>query len=174
MILQPEITTMAYKTGLNFKQLDKAQAWEKIRHYCAYQERCHSEVKEKLNEFGMDYSESEQLISRLIEENYLNEERFAIHYAGGHFRMRKWGKVKITHALRQKGVSAFCIKKAIADIDQDEYFAVLEKLAGEKWKTIKTGTLYVKRFKCKQYLLQKGYESNLADEVLKNKIADIK
>ena len=158
---------MNYKKGASYKQLDKAQAWDRIKHYCAYQERCHKEVNEKLQEFGMDYSESGQLISRLIEENYLNEERFAIHYAGGHFRLRKWGKVKITQGLKQKGVSAFCIKKALADIDAEQYFTLLQKLASDKMKTLKTGTMQVRKYKCRQFLLQRGFENALIDEVLK-------
>ena len=113
--------------------LTPAQAWEKIKPYCAYQERCHSEVKEKLSGYGLHRPDVEQLMSRLIEENYLNEERFAIAYASGHARIKKWGKVKITHGLRQKGVSAFCIKKALNEIDMDEYFAILQKLAAQKW-----------------------------------------
>ena len=97
--------------------LDAAQAWEKIKPYCAYQERCHREVKEKLYGYGLYGHDVEQIISRLIEENYLNEERFAVAYAGGHSRIKKWGKIKITQALRQKGVSAYCIKKALQSID---------------------------------------------------------
>jgi regulatory protein len=150
-----------------FKQLDTAQAWEKIRHYCSWQERCHSEVMEKLKEFGMDLAESEQLVSRLIEENYLNEERFATMYAGGHFRIKKWGKVKIAHALRQKGVSAFCIKKALSEIEPGHYAELVSKLASEKWKTLKGGQDRLRQYKCKQYLLQKGFESGIIDEALK-------
>lgn len=159
---------MAYK-GEKWivQQFDTAQAWDKIRHYCAYQERCHSEVKDKLFTYGMNYSEGEQLISRLIEEGYLNEERFSIHYAGGHFRIRKWGKVKIAHALKQKQVSAYCIKKALAAIDEDEYLSLLEKLANEKWRSLKAGSSMEKNYRCRQFLLQRGFEGQLIDAVLK-------
>ncbi|HEV8079593.1 MAG TPA: hypothetical protein VGP43_02700 [Chitinophagaceae bacterium] len=79
-------------------KLTKEQALPKIKLYCAYQERCHKEVKEKLYSLGLYKKDVEQLISQMIEENYLNEERFAIQYAGGKFRMNKWGRIKIKHA----------------------------------------------------------------------------
>lgn len=114
----------------------------------------------------MDESGSAQLASRLVEENFLNEERFAVQFAGGHFRLKKWGKVKIAHALKQKQVSVYCIKKALAGIDEDEYLKLLKKLAVEKMSTL-SGQQVIKHFKCKQYLLQKGFEGHLADIVLK-------
>jgi regulatory protein len=82
---------MAFK-----KQLTKEQALQKARHYCGYQERSHAEVKEKLYSFGLRRQEVEESLSQLIEEDYLNEERFAQQFAGGHFRMKQWGRVKIT------------------------------------------------------------------------------
>ena len=147
--------------------LSPEQAWEKVKPFCAYQERCHSEVKEKLYGYGLHRPDVEQLISRLIEENYLNEERFAISYASGHSRIKKWGKIKITHALRQKGVSAYCIKKALNEIDTNEYVATLHKLAGQKWDILKKERPVARQHKCRQYLLQKGYESSIVNEALK-------
>jgi regulatory protein len=147
--------------------LTPAQSWEKIKPYCAYQERCHSEVKEKLYGYGLHRSDVEQLISRLIEDNYLNEERFAISYASGHARIKKWGKIKITHGLRQKGISAFCIKRALQLIDVDEYQLGLQKLAEQKWHLLKKEPVLKRRFKCRQFLLQRGFESSLVQEILK-------
>ena len=86
---------------MNEKRLGIQQAGNKIKQYCSYQERCHTEVKEKLYAFGLDREEIDPIISQLIEENYLNEERFAIQYAGGRFRLKQWGRVKIRHALKQ-------------------------------------------------------------------------
>ena len=88
------------------------QAIPKIKQYCAYQERCHAEVKDKLYSFGLHRKDVDEIIVLLIGENYLNEERFAIHYAGGKFRINHWGKNKIKQALKQKRVSDYCIKKA--------------------------------------------------------------
>lgn len=110
----------------------------KIKHYCAYQERSHKEVKEKLFSFGLYKTEVETLIVQLIEENYLNEERFAIAYAGGKFRIKLWGRQKIKYALKQKQVSDYCIKKALMAIDNDEYLNASKKLAAEKLATLKT------------------------------------
>lgn len=155
------------KSGPVQAVLTPEQGWEKIKPFCAYQERCHAEVKEKLYGYGLHGQDVERLLSRLIEENYLNEERFAVAYAGGHSRIKKWGKIKITHALKQKGVSAYCIKKALNSIDHDEYFDSLAKLANAKWELLKKQPIMARRFKCRQYLLQKGYEGNLINDVMK-------
>src|SRR4051812_48736893 len=96
-------------------------ALQKAKHYCAYQERCHSEVRDKLYSFKLYKNEVEQLLTQLIEEDYLNEERFAIAYAGGHFRIKNWGKEKIKYALKQKRVSDYCIRKALASISNTDY-----------------------------------------------------
>lgn len=151
-----------------FKQTPtKEQALQKIKHYCAYQERCHQEVKEKLYSLGMHRKEVDELISQLIEENYLNEERFAIQYAGGKFRMNHWGKIKIKYALKQKQVSEYCIKKALLQIDNDAYIKTLEKLAAEKQNTLKSEkNNFVKLRKVQDYLLQKGFESDLIRDAL--------
>src|SRR5882762_609956 len=98
-------------------RLSQEQALQKAKHYCAYQERCHSEVKEKLYSFGLWKQEVETILSQLIEEGYLNEERFAIQFAGGKFRMKQWGRVKIKYELKQRQVSEYCVKKALKEID---------------------------------------------------------
>ena len=155
------------KAGPVQTALTSEQAWEKIKPFCAYQERCHAEAKEKLYGYGLHRQDVERLLSCLIEENYLNEERFAIAYASGHSRIKKWGRIKITHALKQKGVSTYCIKKALNAIDADEYWAGIEKLASAKWELLKKQPIMARRFKCRQYLLQKGYEGNVINEALR-------
>lgn len=122
------------------KRLSKEQALPKIKQYCAYQERCHSEVKEKLYTFGLYKNDVDQLMAQLIGENYLNEERFAIQYAGGKFRMNQWGRMKIKHSLRQKHVSEYSIKKALQEIRENDYKKTLQKLATQKLKTLKNET----------------------------------
>ena len=150
-------------------RLTKEQALPKIKSYCAYQERCHAEVKEKLYSFGLYKKDVEQLISQLIEENYLNEERFAIQFAGGKFRMNHWGKVKIKYALRQKQVSDYSIKKALKQITDTDYIKTLQKLAEQKLKTIKTERNgLAKQKKVQDYLLQKGYEYTLVMDAVNN------
>jgi regulatory protein len=102
----------------------------------------------------------------LIEENYLNEERFARQFAGGKFRMKKWGRVKIAYELKQKRISSYNIKMAMEEIDEDQYQAVLKKMAEERWKKMKDEQHIVRQAKTYQYLLQKGYESNLIKAVI--------
>lgn len=153
---------------MNFTRLSKEQALPQIKQYCVYRERCHSEVKEKLYSLGLYKNDVEQLMAQLIEENYLNEERFAIQYAGGKFRMNQWGRVKIQHALRQKQVSEYSIKKGLKEISESDYKKTLEKLAAQKLKALKNEkNIFIKKRKLKDYLLQKGYESELIKEVIK-------
>lgn len=149
------------------KTLTKEQALQKLRQYCAYQERCHQEVKDKLYSYGLHQQQVEESISQLIEEDYLNEERFAKQYAGGKFRMKQWGKVKIMHELKLKKVSVYCIKKGLQELPDADYFNTLEKLATTKWKTLKgEKNRFVKMKKTQDYLLQKGYESEWVREQL--------
>jgi regulatory protein len=149
------------------QSLTIGQALQKARHYCAYQERCHSEVKEKLYSFGLWKRDVEEALSRLIEDNYLNEERFAIQFAGGRFRMKQWGRVKIRYELKQKQVSEYCIKKALAALDAEDYVRTLARLAATKWDTLKgEPRLFARRKKLYDYLLQKGYEAGLIAEAV--------
>lgn len=142
------------------------QAYPKIKHYCGYRERCHFEVKERLFGMGLPKKEVEILLSRLIEEDFLNEERFAIQFAGGHFRQKKWGKAKIVYALRQKRVGENIIKRALKEIEEDNYTASLQKLAIAKWESLKGGNYITRQVKTNAYLLQKGYEAQLIQRII--------
>ncbi len=155
---------------MSFQNFTPEQAIPKIKQYCDYQERCHAEVREKLYSFGLYKNDVEPIISLLIDENYLNEERFAILYAGGKFRIKQWGKIKIKQALKFKQVSDYCIKKALKEIDDLSYEKTFQKLAEQKLKTIMgEKNIFVKKRKLQDYLLQKGYENSLIGEVV-NKI----
>lgn len=150
------------------QQLTKEQAHQKAKHYCAYQERCHSEVKEKLYGFGLRKSEVEELLSKLIEEDYLNEERFAVQFTGGRFRMKQWGRVKIKYELKQKQVSEYVIRKALKIIDEDDYLSMLQKLFEQKQKQLSSEkNIFIKKRKLQDFLLQKGYELNLIVDLMK-------
>ncbi len=143
------------------------KALQKIKHYCGYQERCHAEVKEKLYSFGLYKQEVEAMMSQLIEEDYLNEERYAMAFAGGHFRMKQWGKVKIKHAMQQHQISTYCINKALAGIPEDDYENTLQKLANAKLASLKgEPNIFIKKTKLRNYLMQKGYEPALIVEWL--------
>lgn len=150
------------------KRYTPLQAKEKIVHYCAWQERCHYEVAQKLYSFGLNSSEVNEIISFLITENYLNEERFAIQYAGGKFRMNQWGKSKIKQALRQKRVSDYCIRKGLETIDENDYALTFERLKDKKLISLKSEkNIFTKKRKLQDYLLQKGYEFDLIQDALK-------
>lgn len=143
------------------KHLTKEQALQKLKHYCAYQERCHSEVKEKLYNLGVWKKEHDEITATLIEEGYLNEERFAIAFAGGRFRIKQWGRVKIKYELKQKQVSEYSIKKALKQIDEEDYLKVLNKLAKEKYASLKNEQYLIRKKKTMDYLIGKGFETEL-------------
>ena len=147
------------------KRFTKEVAYSKLKHYCGYQERSHQEVKDKAYSFGLRKDEVEELTSRLIEEDCLNEERFARSFAGGKFRMKQWGRVKIKYELKQRRVSEYCIKLALKEIENEDYLAALNKLAQQKWGSIKGVGVnqFVKMSKTRDYLLQKGYEADLVN-----------
>ena len=151
---------------MNIQKLTLAQALQKAKHYCAYQERSHYETAAKLYGFGLYRTEIEQILSQLIEEGYLNEERYAIHFAGGKFRVNKWGKVKIKYQLQQKKVSSYSIKKALHEIDEQVYTETLQKLAADKWTSLKNEQYINRVSKTTQYLLQKGFESELISQTV--------
>lgn len=151
------------------KILTKEDTFQKLKHYCGYQERCHSEVKTKAYSLGLRKVEVEELTSRLIEEGCLNEERFAKLYAGGKFRIKKWGRIKIKSGLKQKGVSEYCIRQAMKEINEMEYLSALSKMARKRWDDIKGRgiNLFVKLTKTRSYLLSKGYEPEFVSRALK-------
>lgn len=147
---------------VNRKRLTAEQALQKMKLYCAYQERCHAETKQKLYSFGLFKSDVDRIVSQLIEEDYLNEERFATAFARGKFRMKHWGRMKIIYELKQKNVTEYCIRKAMKEIGEEEYLKTLEKLAEQKLSELSgEENLLVRRKKAYDYLLQKGYERDL-------------
>ena len=141
---------------------------QKIRHFCSYQERCHSEVREKLYSYGLWKNDTEAILSQLIEENCLNEERFALAFAGGRFRMKQWGRVKINFELKQKRISEYCIRIALAQFEESDYLRTLRDLALDKWEKLrKEKNIFIRKRKVQDYLLQKGYEPDLVGHTLR-------
>lgn len=151
------------------KYLSKEQAIQKLRQYCGYQERSHSDVREKLFHLGVTRSWHDEIIATLVTDNYLNEERFAIQYAGGKFRINQWGREKIKQELRRKQVSDYCLKKALNQIDEKEYSEVLQKLASNKYDSLEKENEAARQRKTINYLLQKGYEAELVFNVVRKK-----
>jgi regulatory protein len=147
-------------------RIGKEQAIQRIRHYCAYQERAQQEVRDKLYELGMTMDEVEEIMSDLIAENFLNEERFAVQFAGGHFRIKGWGKVKIQHALQQKRVSSYNIKIGLKAIDEDAYIKTLKQLATKKWNSLKGERGLSRMAKTYAFLHQRGFEPILYQPIV--------
>ena len=141
-------------------------AKSKIEGFCAYQERSHLEVINKLESWHIDFRDINRLISELIETNFLNEERFASSYVSGKFRIKKWGKIKIRQQLKSKQVSNYSLNKALAEIDEDDYLSTLTKLAISKNRLIKAKDQWDRRIKLQRFLQSKGYENELIGEVL--------
>lgn len=141
--------------------LTRQQAQEKIQRYCAYQERSHQEVRNKLYEYGLHRADVDEVITSLIMDGFLNEERFAKAFAGGRFRMKKWGRIKITHALEAKGVSRNCILLGLREIDDDAYIRTLRELLKEKSDSLEEDNIYARHDRLSRYAIQKGFEPEL-------------
>ncbi|MFT6323570.1 MAG: regulatory protein [Halieaceae bacterium] len=143
------------------------QALEKATKYCAYQERCQQEVRQKLTSFQLTSNQIED-IAELIQQNYLNEERFSEAYARGKFRMKSWGKKKITLALRQKEISEYCIKKGMLQIEDTEYITALNTVLEKNYLKYAGIQDYQRAAKTAQYAIGRGFESSLVWQQLKN------
>ena len=137
--------------------MDTARAKEKILKYCAYQERSQKEVKNKLDEMGLYTDQVNELMLYLIQENYLNEERFAMHFAASKMRQKKWGRRKIEVALKEKGVTEKLIKQSIAALNKIQYSSNLEALIEKKDRTLKYSSEYERKQKLIRYFLGRGY-----------------
>lgn len=148
------------------KITDPHIALVKMQNWCAYQERCQQEARDKLYEFGLWPDAVENIISKLIEENFINEERFAMQFARGKFNIKKWGRNKIRMELKQKRIGDYCLKKAMLEIDPDEYIKTLKKLIEVKRKLVKEKHPIKLKFKLMSYALSKGYERDLVMDVL--------
>lgn len=142
---------------------------QKARKYCAYQERSQQELRDKLYEWGLPKRNVELAIAQMIEEGFMNEERFAIAYAGGKFRIKNWGRIKIKLALKQKKVSDYCIRKALNQIDEKDYLNSLEKIISSYSKKVKEKNPLKKNYKIAQHAIGKGYEPEVVWEILNDK-----
>lgn len=144
------------------------EATSRMERYCAYRERCHKEVLEKLQQMGMIPLAIDEIVTHLIQENYLNETRFAQAFARGKFRMKYWGRNRITRELKMRDISAFNIKLALKELPEQEYISSFHELAEKRWEQLngEKNPQYKKK-KFVDYLLYRGWESNLVWEKLK-------
>lgn len=143
------------------KKHTPAEAKAKLYRYCAYQERSHQEVKDKLYSLGLHRSDVDDIVMQLITEGFLNEERFARAFAGGKFRMQHWGRIKIQHELEARGLTANCIRAGLKEIDEQDYLRTLIDLLTKKDAQLTDDDMFVRRDKLARYMIQKGFEPEL-------------
>ena len=153
---------------LKKQTLTTKEAFQKIAKFCAYQERCHQEVRDKLFSYGLFKDDVEMIIYELTQQDFLNEERFALAFARGKFKYKKWGRTKIIMELKRRKVSDYCIKKGLAEIDEDLYLDVLNEVLSKKFDKTKGVKLYQRKYKAAQYAISRGFENALVWETLKS------
>ncbi|WP_177731273.1 regulatory protein RecX [Flavobacterium inviolabile] len=150
----------------NHKSYTIEDATKKLEYYCSYQDRCHDEVVKKLREMNMIPQAIDVITVHLIEHKFLNEERFACSFARGKHRIKKWGKIRIINELKFRNISKYNIDTALKEFTPEEYFETFETLAVATWNTIKETNSAKKKKKFCDFMLRKGYESNLIYEKL--------
>ena len=138
----------------------------KMQHFCAIQERSHYEVRNKILQMGMFEQGAEAIIAKLIEDDFLNEQRFAKAFAGGKFRIKKWGRIKIKAELKAHRVSDYCIKIALSDVENTHYLKTLKEVLEKKAKDVKANSERERNFKLAQYAISRGFESDLIWDIL--------
>jgi regulatory protein len=151
------------------KRYTRAQALPKIYHFCAYQERSHQEVRQKLFDLGLYASDVDELLSQMISEGFLNEERFAKAFAGGKFRMKRWGRLKIVHELEAKGLTKNCIKAGLKEIDDEDYLQALAEVLEKRATQVDEPDAFVRRDKIARHAIQRGFEPELVWKLVKEK-----
>lgn len=151
-----------------FEVTEKEKIIIRARKYCAYQERCHSEMKQKLADWGVWKKDADEVMAHLISEGFLNEERFAIAFAGGKFRIKKWGRVKIANELRKRQVSDYCIESGLSKIDEDDYTRTLKILLEKKLPKSTRNDPAVKQSAIR-FAMSRGFELYLIKECLEKR-----
>jgi regulatory protein len=160
----------AEKSSIKKSNLSPKEALAKIQSYCAYQERSHKEVKNKLFEYGLHTSEVDELLSKLIVDGFLNEERFAKAFAGGKFRIKKWGRLKIKQELELLGLTNRCIASGMKEIDSADYTKTLKLLIRKKASLTTDSNLFKKRNLVARFAIGKGYEAEMVWEMVKDEV----
>ena len=140
------------------------EAQKKLEHYCAYQDRCHQEVAEKLRTLGMDTETSDKIMVHLINHNFLNEERFAQSFARGKHRIKHWGRIRIVRELKARHISTYNINTALKEIDPEDYLENFNTIADRFWEGLHETHRLKKQKKCFDFLFRKGYESDMIHE----------
>jgi regulatory protein len=149
------------------KTITLSEATRKLEYYCSYQDRCHDEVIQKLRDLKMDSQEIDTIMVHLIKNNFLNEERFACSYARGKHRIKFWGKIRIVSELKFRNISKYNIEMALKEISPDEYLENFNVISKNCWDNSRESNMLKKKKKVGDFLLRKGYESNLVYDRLK-------
>lgn len=158
--------------GKNYPGEEPKKSWTiheakgKLETFCAYQERCQWDVRRKLFEKGIHGEAQEELIAGLISDGFLNEERFARAFARGKFRLKRWGKSRISRELAMRQISKRCIQLGLSEIDLEEYAETLQREVEKKWLSTKEPNLSIKKYKVIQYLMSRGFEQDLIQDAL--------
>lgn len=134
---------------------------KKLEHYCVYQDRCHKEVETKMKEYLLIPEAKEIIFLHLMQHNFLNEERFSKSFARGKFRIKNWGKQRITRALKSKNISAYNIKTALKEIEEEEYLQTIYRITDSRNNSITEKNIYKRKKKLQDFLIRKGYEYDL-------------
>lgn len=154
------------------KHISKEDALIKMQRYCAYQDRCHQEVRSKLLKLEIYGQDLEEIIVELITDDFLNEERYARSYVRGKFRIKHWGRNRLLQELKRRKVSEYCIRKAMEEIDEEEYMAVLSDTLLKKSKALKEKDPFKQKAKLARFAIGRGFEPNLVWEKIKSLYAD--
>ena len=147
--------------------LTQSQIKQKLEYFCSYQERCHADVETKLYEFKLSEIERNEIVVHLIENNFLNETRFACSFARGKHRIKHWGKIRIVNELKFRNISQTLINTALKEITPEEYLETFNTLAERHWESIRETNILKKRKKFCDYILRRGFESNLVYDKVK-------
>tara|TARA_B100001778_G_C18469637_1_gene575164 strand:- start:17 stop:478 length:462 start_codon:yes stop_codon:yes gene_type:complete len=151
----------------NKKIYDVNIAIDRLKNYCAVQDRCQWDVIRKMKEWRLTQNTQDHILELLISNQYINEERFAISFCQGKFRIKKWGKNKIKNELKKRDISKNCIIKGLDSIDEDQYQEILKKIIEQKTDKSKEKNPFIKKNKIAKYLIQKGFENNLIWDILR-------
>lgn len=147
-------------------RLTRDQALTRMQKYCTYQDRCHAEVRRKLIDLGVYGDDLEEVMAELISDNFLNEERFARSFARGKFRMKSWGRVRIMSELRARQVSEYCMRKALEEIPEDEYFTTANRVILQRLGAETELNPFKRKAKVAAYAVRRGYELELIWKIL--------
>ena len=140
----------------------------KMEKFCIYQDRCHYDVEQKLYALGLTEDIRDKILMDLIQDNFLNEERFAKSFVRGKFNQKKWGKNKIIFELKKRNIHKNLINEALKEIDYKVYLETLKQLYLKKYDSIKATNDFIKNKKVISYLLNRGYEYQLIKEVIQD------